>query len=52
METEELLLAQMRIYIILAKSLKSGYYLNRARKTMELFNAERQNRTRIISRAA
>jgi hypothetical protein len=45
MNTEAMLLAQVKAYLILAKGLKSGYYLNRAKTTMELFYVERRNKT-------
>lgn len=37
-----LLIRQVRSYLMLAKSLESDYYLSRAKKTMELFYAERR----------
>lgn len=46
---EELLLAQVRVYLMLAKSLQSQNYLNRAKETMELYYIHRQDRTAIMA---
>lgn len=42
MKTTDLLLAQVKAYLILAKELKSSYYLNRAKITMELVYEHRK----------
>lgn len=36
MSTKQLLLSQVRVYIFLAKSMRSKVYLNQARKTYNL----------------
>lgn len=41
-----ILLAQVKAYLILAKSLKSVYYLNRAKETLELYNATARDEQR------
>lgn len=51
MEKEQLLLAQIRSYLILAKELKSVYYLHRAKLTVRLFNELRKERTGIYTAA-
>lgn len=52
MSKEELLLAQVRIYLMLARSLKSQFYLMRAQKTLALFLKECENKTAIMNIAA
>jgi hypothetical protein len=47
--TQELLLAQIKAYLVLAKQLKSSYYLGRAKSTLELYYAERNDRTAILN---
>jgi hypothetical protein len=42
---EEILLAQVKSYLVLAKRLKSGYYLARAKQTLEHYYEHRANRT-------
>lgn len=49
LKPEEMLLAQVRAYLMLAKSLKSYYYLTRAIKTLELYNESARNRTAILA---
>lgn len=48
MKPESMLLAQVRAYLILAKGLNSGYYLARAKTTLELYYESRQNATPIF----
>lgn len=45
LSTEEILLAQVKMYLTLAKNLNSVYYFERAKTTLELYYAERENRT-------
>ena len=52
MTTNELLLTQVRMYLALAKSLQSKYYLSRAKATLKLFYERQKDKTAIIKPAA